>query len=95
MLFSHFDVARCLDLYDLNYMTKIYDYLVIGSDLGSLALACALSQSTKNVALVDSQDFAGNDCRAVNFPTGMISNGFHFTPDSELTKKAVTFLENL
>ena len=74
---------------------KIYDYIVIGSDLGSLALACALSQNTKNVALVDSQDFAGNDCKAISFPTGMISNGFHFTPDSDLTKKAVSFLEEL
>lgn len=76
-------------------MAQIYDYIVIGSDLGSLALACALSQNTKNVALVDSQDFAGNDGRAVSFPTGMISNGFHFTPDTELTKKAVSFLEDL
>lgn len=76
-------------------MAQVYDYIVIGSDLGSLALACALSQNTKNVALVDSQEFAGNDCRAVNFPTGAISNGFHFTPDTELAKKAILFLEEL
>jgi hypothetical protein len=76
-------------------MAQVYDYIVIGSDIGSLALACALSQNTKNVALVDSQDFAGNDCRAVSFPTGVISNGLHCTPDTELTKKAISFLEDL
>lgn len=76
-------------------MNQIYDYVVIGSDLGSLALACALSQNTKNVALIDSQDFPGGDCRAVPFPTGQISNGLHFTPDTDLTKKALEFLESL
>lgn len=76
-------------------MTQVYDYIVIGSDLGSLALACALSENTKNVALIDGQDFAGSDCKAVSFPTGMISNGLHYTPDSDLAKKAVSFLEGL
>jgi hypothetical protein len=76
-------------------MSQNYDYIVIGSDLGSLAIACALSQNTKSVALIDGQDFAGSDCKAVNFPTGTISNGLHFTPDTELTKKAVSFLESL
>jgi hypothetical protein len=76
-------------------MSQIYDYVVIGSDLGSLALATALSQNTKNVALIDGQDFAGDDSKAVTFPTGPISNGLHFTPDSELSKKAISFLESL
>ena len=76
-------------------MAQVYDYIVIGSDLGSLALACALSQNTKSVALIDSQDFAGNDSKAVLFPTGLISNGLHFIPDTELTKKAISFLETL
>ena len=76
-------------------MAQVYDYIVIGSDLGSLALACALSQNTKNVALVDGQDFAGNDSKAVSFPTGLIANGFHYIPDSELAKKAISFLEEL
>ncbi len=76
-------------------MAQVYDYVVIGSDLGSLALACALSRNTKSVALIDSQDFAGNDSKAVTFPTGLISNGFHFIPDTELTKNAISFLETL
>lgn len=76
-------------------MNQIYDYVVIGSDLGSLAMACALSQQTKNVALIDGQDFAGSDCRAVQFATGPISNGLHFTPDTDAAKAALGFLESL
>jgi hypothetical protein len=75
--------------------SQAYDYVVIGGGLAGLCIANALSRSTSNVLLIESGDFPGGLNRAINSPAGTVNNGLRFLPDSELSHKAMAFLEML
>lgn len=76
-------------------MAHTYDYAIIGSGLTGLALAAALSRETKNIALIEANDFPFGSNKKVNFPSGAINNGLRFVPDSLLAEKSMAFLEAL
>jgi hypothetical protein len=75
--------------------SHVYDYVVIGGGLAGLCIANALSRSTSNVLLIESGDFPGGLNRAIQSPAGAVNNGLRFLPDSELSHKAMAFLEML
>jgi|SRR6185312_13345645 len=75
--------------------SHVYDYVVVGSGLAGLCVANALSRTTSNVLLIESNDLPGGLNRTINSPTGAINNGLRFLPDSELAHKAMAFLEML
>jgi len=73
----------------------IYDYAIIGSGLGGLSIAAALSRFTDNIALLESGDVPGGMNRPIKFPTGITNNGIRFVPETDSAHKALDFLENL
>ncbi|MEZ0390744.1 MAG: NAD(P)-binding protein, partial [Pseudobdellovibrionaceae bacterium] len=73
----------------------IYDYAVIGSGLAGLTVANALSRMTSNVILIESADTFGGLNRSIQTPFGAVNNGLRYLPDSELSQKAIAFLEML
>jgi hypothetical protein len=73
----------------------VYDYAIIGSGLSGLCIASALSKVTSNIILLDSADTFGGFNRSVTTTIGPVNNGLRFLPASELSRKAITFLETL
>lgn len=75
--------------------SHVYDYAIIGSGLAGLAVANSISKFTSNVALIESADTFGGINRSIQTPMGPVNNGLRFLPDSELSHKAIAFLEML
>lgn len=73
----------------------LYDYAIIGSGLVGLAVANALSRITSNLVLIESSDSFGGINRSIQTPFGSVNNGLRFLPDTELSQKAISFLEML
>lgn len=73
----------------------VYDYAVIGSGLSGLAIANALSRITSNVLLIESNDTFGGLNRSIQTPFGAMNNGLRYLPETELSQKAIAFLEML
>lgn len=73
----------------------IYDYIIIGSGLSGLSIACKLSQENKKVALVESLDIPGGSNKKISFSQGSINNGLRLMPNSDSSLKALQFLESL
>lgn len=76
-------------------MAHIYDYAIIGSGLTGLSIAAALSRETKNIALIEAADTFSGANKMIRFPTGPMNNGIRLVPDSNLSRKAMSFLESL
>ncbi len=75
--------------------TTVYDYAVIGSGLSGLCIANALSKVSNNVILIEAADTFGGQNRSIQSKVGPLNNGLRFLPDTELSQKAVAFLETL
>ncbi|MEK6628949.1 MAG: FAD-dependent oxidoreductase, partial [Bdellovibrionota bacterium] len=73
----------------------IYDYIIIGSGLTGLAIAKKISQETDNILILEAQELSGGDNRAALLGNQIINNGLRFYPDTEASRKALTFLEDL
>lgn len=73
----------------------IFDYAIIGSGLGGLALATRISRETRNVVLLDGADHAGGINRPIPFPTGTLNNGLRFIADTPANRAALDFMEDL
>lgn len=73
----------------------IYDYAIIGSGISGLAIAAKISQSTKNVVLIEANDFLGGSHRTISSQGQTINNGLRFIPGTQLAEKAVLFLEDI
>lgn len=73
----------------------LYDYAVIGSGLSGLAIANALSRITSNLILIESADTFGGLNRSIQTPFGAMNNGLRHLPETELSQKAIAFLEML
>lgn len=73
----------------------VYDYAIIGSGLAGLAIATKISQSTSNVVLIDGSDFIGGSHRTISSQGLTINNGLRFIPQTQLSEKAILFLEDL
>ena len=73
----------------------IYDYIIIGSGLTGLTIAKKLSQETENILVLEAQDFIGGGNHAATLNSTSISNGLRFFPSSDISFKAIGFLEEL
>ena len=56
----------------------IYDYIIIGSGLTGLTIAQKLSQETKNVLVLESQDEFGGANKPALLAGQVINNGLRF-----------------
>ena len=72
----------------------IYDYIIIGSGLTGLTISQKIKQETDNILILEQQDVAGGNNRAVNFNANTINSGLRFFPATEVSKNALEFLEN-
>lgn len=75
--------------------SHVFDYVVIGSGVTGLAIASAISRETSNVLLLESSDNYGGLNRPVSTALGPVNNGLRLLPDTDLSQKAVAFLEML
>lgn len=75
--------------------THVYDYAIIGSGLSGLAVANALGKISSNILLIESADTFGGFNRSIQTPFGPVNNGLRFLPDTDLSQKAISFLEML
>lgn len=73
----------------------IYDYIIIGSGLTGLTLAKKISQETENILILEAQDVSGGDNRSATLDNQAINNGLRFFPDTEASRKAMSFFEEL
>jgi hypothetical protein len=73
----------------------VYDYAIIGSGLSGLCVATALNKISSNTILLDGGDTFGGFNRSIPTPLGAMNNGLRFFPETELSHKAVAFLEML
>lgn len=72
-----------------------YDYVIIGSGLPGLILANALSRFTSNIVLLEGQDTFGGCHKKITTTMGPCENGLRFLPNSESSRSALQFVENL
>lgn len=75
--------------------SHVYDYAIIGSGLSGLAIANALGKISSNIVLIESADSFGGFNRSIQTPFGPVNNGLRFLPDTDLSQKAISFLEML
>lgn len=73
----------------------IYDYIIIGSGLTGLTIAKKISQETDNILVLEAQDVTGGSNRPVLLNNTTVSNGLRFFPATEVSQKALLFLEDL
>ena len=73
----------------------IYDYIIIGSGLTGLAIAKKISQDTDNILILEAQDLTGGNNRPTTLNKQTINNGLRFFPATEVSKKTLSFLEDL
>ena len=73
----------------------IYDYIIIGSGLTGLTIAKKLSQETDNILVLESQEITGGGNHPAQINQTPINNGLRYFPATELSAKALNFLEEL
>lgn len=73
----------------------IYDYIIIGSGLTGLTIAKKLSQETDNILVLEAQEITGGGNHPAQINQIPINNGLRYFPATELSSKALTFLEEL
>lgn len=71
----------------------IYDYIIIGSGLTGLTIAHKVSQETKNVLLLESQDEFGGANKPAQLAGQVMNNGLRFYPATDSSLKALENLE--
>lgn len=72
-----------------------YDYVIVGSGLPGLILANALSRFTSNIALLEANDTFGGCHKKIQNALGTFENGIRFFPNTEISRSALSFVENL
>jgi hypothetical protein len=72
----------------------IYDYIVIGSGLTGMTIASKISQETKNILLLESENHIGGANRPASLQSEVIENGLRFYPNTDLSSQALFQLEN-
>lgn len=75
--------------------SQIYDYAIIGSGLSGLCIANALGRVTSNLILLDGGDTFGGTNRSTETTIGPMNNGLRHIPATDLSQKAIAFLEML
>ncbi len=73
----------------------IYDYIIIGSGLTGLTIAKKLSQETDNILVLEAQEITGGGNHPAQINQIPINNGLRYFPATEISAKALTFLEEL
>lgn len=73
----------------------IYDYIIIGSGLTGLTIAKKISQETENILVLESQDKFGGSNHPAHLNGLQINNGLRFFPATDISLKALSFLERL
>ena len=73
----------------------IYDYIIIGNGLTKLTIAKKLSQETDNILILEAQEITGGGNHPAQINQTPINNGLRFFPATELSTKALSFLEEL
>ncbi len=73
----------------------IYDYIIIGSGLTGLTIAKKLSQETDNILVLEGQDVTGGGNHPAQINHTPINNGLRYFPATEISTKALSFLESL
>ncbi len=73
----------------------IYDYIIIGSGLTGLSIAKKISQETDNILILEAQEQAGGDNRPTQLNNQTVNNGLRFYPDTDASRQALGFLEEL
>lgn len=72
-----------------------YDYVIVGSGLPGLILASALSRFTDNIALLEAQDNFGGCHKKITNVLGSYENGLRFFPNTDSSRSALEFVENV
>lgn len=73
----------------------VYDYVIVGSGLTGLTIANAIQKETTNILVVESAETFGGLNRTIQTPIGAINNGLRAIPATDLSQKAIAFLEML
>ena len=73
----------------------IYDYIIIGSGLTGVTIAKKLSQETDNILVLEGQDVTGGGNHPAQINHTPINNGLRYFPATEISTKALSFLESL
>ncbi len=72
----------------------IYDYVIIGSGLTGLTIASKISEESKNVLILESENHTGGAHRPATLQNQTIENGLRFYPNTDLSMKALLQLED-
>jgi hypothetical protein len=72
-----------------------YDYVIVGSGLPGLLLASALSRFTSNIALLEAQETFGGCHKKITNAMGSFENGIRYFPNTDSSRSALSFAENL
>jgi hypothetical protein len=78
-----------------NIKTDEFDSLIIGGGLSGLLVANQLENTGRKVALVESMESLGGNCRAIQTKAGLIDHGFKFFPDNENTREILTWVSKV
>ena len=78
-----------------NFKTDEFDSLIIGGGLTGLLAAHQLDSTGRRVALVESMDTLGGNCRMTNSKVGPTDLNFKFFPDTAETHQALEWLSSV
>jgi phytoene dehydrogenase-like protein len=67
----------------------IYDYVIIGSGLTGLTIASKISEESKNVLILESENHTGGAHRPATLQNQTIENGLRFYPNTDLNHLSV------
>lgn len=72
-----------------------YDYIIVGSGLPGMLLANTLSRYTSNIALLEANETYGGCHKKIDNTMGSFENGLRFFPNTDSTRSALDFVENV
>lgn len=72
-----------------------YDYIIVGSGLPGMLLANLLSRFTSNIALLEANETFGGCHKKINNAMGSFENGLRFFPNTDSSRSALGFVENV
>ncbi|OYZ12817.1 MAG: hypothetical protein B7Y39_18725 [Bdellovibrio sp. 28-41-41] len=72
-----------------------YDYIIVGSGLPGLLLASTLSRFTSNIALLEANESFGGCHKRIDNAMGSFDNGLRYFPDTDSSRSALEFAENV
>lgn len=76
------------------FSMHIYDYIIIGSGLTGLTIASKISQETKNILILESENHIGGANRSAQLQNQTLENGLRFFPNTDLSNQAIVQLED-